>query len=179
MNYALVAALLLLPGFARATDCFSAAAQRYQVNVELLRSIADVESGMRPGAIGVPLSNGNVALGLMQINTIHLRDLSAYGISRAHLFDPCISAALGAWVLAGCIRDVGNTWHAVGCYNTGARSKNYGAQKRYVNKVAKRFYARTKHSQVSELTLAMADVQKREVTTPAPTRRMVVWSADE
>ena len=75
----------------------------------------------------------------MQINSIHLPALARYGISREHLFDPCTSQQVGAWILADCIRRFGAIWKSVGCYCAGPASKNTEAQIKYVLDV-RRFY---------------------------------------
>lgn len=133
----LVSALLCTSHAAAA--CWDQAAARYGVNAELLKAIGWVESNWRADAVGPPLSDGNVALGLMQINTVHLPKLALYGIRREDLFNACVSQNVGAWVLADCMRRFGNTWKAVGCYNTGPASNNEAAQLRYVAKVSKHF----------------------------------------
>lgn len=145
LTVAVAFAVLNLPSLAAAT-CFESAVLRYvpQVDPVLLRAMAKVESNNRPDAVGPPLSKGDRAIGLMQINTIHLPDLKRYGITRKDLFDGCTSANLGAWVFADCIRRFGATWKAVGCYNTGPASKNLKAQVRYVTKV-RRHYDKLKH----------------------------------
>jgi hypothetical protein len=75
----------------------------------------------------------------MQINTIHLPMLTKFGIRREHLFAPCVSQQVGAWILADCIRQFGATWKSVGCYYAGPASKNTAAQVKYVLEV-QRFY---------------------------------------
>ncbi len=73
-------------------DCLDTAAQYHGVNPMLLRSIAMHESGMNPGAINRSNSDGSEDLGLMQINSMHLRRLARYGIDRKSLLDGCINA---------------------------------------------------------------------------------------
>ncbi len=71
----------------------------------------------------------------MQINSIHLPQLQKHGIHRDHLFDPCVSQQVGAWILADCIQQTGNTWRALGCYFAGPASRATQAQARYVRDV--------------------------------------------
>lgn len=134
-----VALALFAPGFAHAT-CWLEAGKQYGVETALLKAIAWQESRGYPTAVGPKLPDGNVALGLMQINTIHLPALAKYGITREHLFDACTSQKVGAWVLADCIQRFGATWKAVGCYYAGPASKNVPAQLGYVQSV-QRYYA--------------------------------------
>jgi hypothetical protein len=119
--------------------CWESAAQRHQVDPLLLRAIAWQESRGQPSAVGPLLKDGNRALGLMQINTIHMPTLEKFGISREALFDPCVSVDVGAWVLADCIEKKGPTWAAVGCYYGGPNSKLYEELNRYVASVQKHY----------------------------------------
>jgi soluble lytic murein transglycosylase-like protein len=121
-------------------DCWEQAGQAYGIDPLLLKAIAWKESNGRADAIGPLLPDGNRALGLMQINTIHLPALAPYGIRREDLFDACVSQRVGAWVLADCIQRFGPTWKAVGCYYTGPASRNVAAQVGYVRDV-QRYYA--------------------------------------
>jgi soluble lytic murein transglycosylase-like protein len=59
--------------------------------------------------------------------------LARAGIGEEHLYDPCVSLWVGAWVLADNIRRHGSTWKAVGAYNAGSAKK----QRAYVRKLRK------------------------------------------
>ncbi|WP_338927643.1 lytic transglycosylase domain-containing protein (plasmid) [Mycetohabitans endofungorum] len=133
-----VASLLLAPIAASAT-CWEEAGRGYGIDPLLLKAIAWKESRGWTGAVGPKLADGNRALGLMQVNTIHLSTLTRFGIRREHLFDACVSQKVGAWVLADCIQRFGATWKAVGCYYAGPNSKNVAGQVRYVRDV-QQFY---------------------------------------
>jgi soluble lytic murein transglycosylase-like protein len=141
--------LMCFAGFGVAASvnatCWNEAATRYSVDPLLLKAIAWQESRGRPGAIGPALKDGNRAIGLMQINTIHLPTLEKFGISREDLFDACVSIEVGAWVLADCIERKGATWAAVGCYYGGPNSKAYDELARYVLSVQRHYagYAAT------------------------------------
>jgi soluble lytic murein transglycosylase-like protein len=110
--------------------CWEQAAIRHQVNPHLLLAIAEVESGLRPGAIGRN-TNGSIDIGLMQINSLWLPELQRHGIAARDLLDPCVSVHVGAWVLAQKMRRHGNTWTAVGAYNAGSEV----LRERYARKV--------------------------------------------
>ncbi|KMQ81320.1 Conjugative transfer transglycosylase [Candidatus Burkholderia pumila] len=122
------------------------AGSQYSIDPALLKAIAWKESRGWTGARGPMLKDGNQALGLMQINTVHLPTLVRAGIQRRDLFDACTSQRISAWVLASCIAQFGSTWKAVGCYNTGPASTNTAAQIRYVRDV-QRYYAAYKRPQ--------------------------------
>lgn len=127
---AIAAALMLLsPGLASA-NCWKDAATYHGVDVWLLYSIAWVESGFNPKAIGRN-KNGTVDIGMMQINSIWVRQLGQYGISSSSLSDACTSVYVGAWILAKNIKRHGYTWRAIGSYNSANPQKGY----KYASKV--------------------------------------------
>lgn len=116
-------------------QCWTQAGTHYGVDPALLKAIAWKESRGRSDAVGPVLSDGNRAVGLMQINTIHLPALKKFGLTRQDLFNPCVSQHVGAWVLSDCVQRFGSTWKAVGCYYTGPASKNLTAQLAYARDV--------------------------------------------
>ena len=123
--------------------CWSKAGQLHAIEPELLRAIADVESGLRPDVINHN-RNGTRDIGLMQINSIHLPHLSARGITEQRLLDePCLSVEVGASVLAGFIARYGYNWTAVGAYNAGNSPDRQAARLRYARKVWRRYQVLT------------------------------------
>ena len=98
------------------------------------RVLAPHESGMRPNAVNRN-TNGSEDIGLMQINTSWLPTLARYGIRREHLFNGCVSAYVGAWILASNVRRFGPNWKAVGAYNAVTPSK----QLVYASAIYRRF----------------------------------------
>lgn len=101
-----------------ANACWEEAAQKYGVNVYLLHAIAKTESSLNPAAVNRSNTDGSYDIGLMQINSSWLPRLREYGIAERDLYKPCVSIDVGAWILAQNIRQFGNTWAAVGAYNT-------------------------------------------------------------
>ncbi|MDR5763012.1 lytic transglycosylase domain-containing protein [Caballeronia sp. LZ035] len=114
-------------------DCIDDAASYHRVSVQLVRAIAQQESGMRPYVTNRN-SDGSEDIGLMQINSSWLPKLSRFGISRQHLFDACVNAYVGTWILASNIKQFGATWRAVGAYNAVSSSK----QLVYANNIYRR-----------------------------------------
>ena len=111
------AILASAPAWGRA--CWNDAAQRYGVSADLLYAIARVESNLNPRVVNRShfQRTGSYDIGLMQINSGHLRRLAHYGISEADLLEPCTNLHVGAWLLADVITRHGATWNAVGAYN--------------------------------------------------------------
>lgn len=105
---------MLLSG--QASGCWEDAAARYGINPYLLYAIAKTESGLNPQAVNRN-RNGTYDIGLMQINSSWLPALRKYGLDEQHLYDPCTSIQVGAWILAQNMQKMGNSWEAVGAYN--------------------------------------------------------------
>ena len=97
--------------------CWEEAGLRYGVNPALLVAIARTESSMNPNAINRN-RNGSYDLGLMQINSSWFPKLRQYGITEQQLRQPCFSIHVGAWIMAQNMQRFGNSWDAVGAYNT-------------------------------------------------------------
>jgi len=112
------AALLGLGLPPSAHACWEQAAQKYGINIYLLHAIAKTESSLNPAAVNRSNADGSYDIGLMQINSSWLPRLRVYGIVEKDLYSPCVSIDVGAWILAHNIRQHGNTWAAVGAYNT-------------------------------------------------------------
>ncbi len=83
----------------------------------ILRAIAWQESHNRPDAVHEN-ANGSSDFGLMQINSVHLTALSAYGITASTLKQACPNVYVAAWHLRRKMLRHGNTWEAVGAYHS-------------------------------------------------------------
>lgn len=96
---------------------FTEAGRAFGIEPALLKRIATIESGMNPRAINRN-TNGTVDLGLMQINTIHLRRLSKVGVTREALMDPEVNIYVAALLLSSHIRKNGYNLSAIGNYHS-------------------------------------------------------------
>jgi soluble lytic murein transglycosylase-like protein len=116
---------------APAAACWHEIGDKYGINPYLLYAIAKTESGLNPKAINRSNKNGSYDVGLMQINSSWFPKLRQYGISEQHLYQPCVSIEVGAWILAQNISRMGNSWEAVGAYN----ARNPERRRIYASKV--------------------------------------------
>lgn len=137
--YCVTLLLLSVPWVSKAA-CWAEAAEQYSVDPVLLMAIGWKESRGRIASVGPRLKDGNQAIGLMQINTIHLKMLSKYGIKKDHLFEPCLNQKVAAYVLADCVKRFGGKWSAVGCYYGGPASQAYKAMRIYESDVKRYYY---------------------------------------
>lgn len=104
--------------------CWQEAGEKYGVDPQILYAIAQVESGLNPGAVGKVNADGSYDIGLMQINSGWLPTLRKYGITKDHLLnDPCVNLNVGAWILANNISRLGYNWDAIGAYNAASKNK--------------------------------------------------------
>lgn len=121
------AAVLLFAAISVAhAGCFAVAARTQGVSENLLRAIAKVESNYNPEALN-PASH---ALGVMQILPSNFKSLQKYDITEPDLHQACTNINVGAWILAGFIRQYGPVWRAVGAYGVGnGKSRKVEAQR--------------------------------------------------
>lgn len=113
-------------------DCFDTAARAQHVSPRWLRGIAGVESQNNPHAIHRN-KNGTVDYGMMQINSVHLRELKQHGIKPRDLMNACKNIYTGAWLLHQKVEKYGPTWKAVGAYH----SETPHERNQYARKVQK------------------------------------------
>ncbi len=125
--------LLFLQGlYAQSETLFEKYGKQYGIPPQILWGIAKTESNFNPRAVNKN-SNGTYDLGLMQINTIHLKALSQQGISVSDLFHPETSIAVGASILSKCFEKHGQNWKGLTCYNGKIEGNNYA--KKVLNRV--------------------------------------------
>ncbi len=103
--------------------CIVPASSFHGVNPWLLRAVLQVESGLKPDAIGKN-SNGTIDIGIGQMNSMHLPELRKYGIEAAHLTDACVATYVAAWHLKKLVTQYGNTWEAIARYHSATPALN-------------------------------------------------------
>ena len=100
-------------------NCWDYAAKKFGNDAWMLFAIASVESSFNTQAVNQN-TNKSTDIGLMQINTIHLNELSRMGISRSDLInDPCKSVIAGSYILRQKINRWGYNVDGIGAYNSG------------------------------------------------------------
>lgn len=112
--------------------CFEEASARYGIPTKLLYAIAKHESGLNPAALNSSNKNGTHDIGIMQINSVHLKKLAEFGIKETDLWHACTNVMVGAWILADNIQRYGYNWTAVGAYN----AKSPDKRERYAHMIA-------------------------------------------
>ncbi len=114
--------------------CIVSASHRFNLPPEALLSLAIVEGGKRGSS--TPNTNGTKDLGLMQVNTVWLKEaspLSPYVNFTSLVNDVCTNVHAAAWILATQVKKTGgDIWRAIGMYHH--PSNNQLAQK-YITKV--------------------------------------------
>lgn len=112
-------------------ECINLAAITYHIPATLIVSVLGTEGGKVGSAIAN--RNGTFDYGPMQINSIWLEKLKAYGITKEQLqYDPCINVYVGAWILSTRIADSKEFWQGVASYHSYCLPENL----RYRTKVS-------------------------------------------
>jgi len=131
--FILCVSLLIFPTSLFA-DPFLNASCKYQVDKDLLISIAVKESGLRTNAMNVN-SNGSIDVCMMQVNLKEWLPKLPH-ISREQIeSDLYLCVEIGAWVLAQNFKSHGRKWLSVGAYNAGFDSKLTEIRNDYINDI--------------------------------------------
>lgn len=118
--------------------CWDKAGAAYGVDPWLLFAIAKVESSFNPNATNRNKDKRkSLDMGMMQINSFWLPTLSKFGITKEHLFDPCTSVFVGAWIVAQNIKQFGYNQDGIGAYNS---PRNVKIRRNYAKKVYAAYY---------------------------------------
>ncbi|MEX1841657.1 transglycosylase SLT domain-containing protein [Enterobacter cloacae] len=135
MKTSLLIVITVLISFSTHATCWIQAGQRYRIEPELLQAIAITESSLDSKALHQN-NDGSYDIGLMQINSKHLKHLEKYNITKDKLLNsPCLSVMTGAWILSGFIQKYGYSWEAIGAYNAGGSENRAQLRKKYIRRV--------------------------------------------
>lgn len=135
IRFLLLCTALLVGTSGVQASCFKESASKYRVNELILIAIAKTESNFNPKAYNTN-TDGSYDIGLMQINSKHFESIKKFGIQKEDLFDACTNIQVAAWILAKNMAIHGNTWKAIGAYNTGPRGSSK-RQEAYAMKISK------------------------------------------
>lgn len=110
-------------------SCSIGAAVKYEIPANIMLAIAEKEGG-KPGQV-VRNSNGTVDIGVMQVNTVYLKELQRYGIDAVDVAAPgCYPYELAAWRIRNHIKnDPGDIW---------TRASNYHSRTPKYNQIYRR-----------------------------------------
>ncbi len=112
-------------------ECINQAAVTYHVPAALILSILVIEGGLVGSASSN--KNGTFDYGPMQINSVWMPKIQAFGYTRQQLqYDPCVNVTVGTWILSQSITNAPTLWRGVGGYHSQTPSLNY----RYQTKVS-------------------------------------------
>lgn len=133
--------LCLMISKSSAADCFEQAGRDSNIDPDLLRAIAKVESGLNHLAVGKNPGRG-FGIGLMQIDSQNFMHLKKFSITPEMLLDPCLNVYTGAYFLRLAVNRLGYNWEAVGAYNAGFSKSHRQALRRhqYASKVRHHYH---------------------------------------
>ena len=141
-----------LPAKAAATNtlldsCFIQAGKRYQIAPDLLKTIAQQESGLVATAINHNKNKSGKIIstdyGIMQINSSHIPELKKLGVIKDKdelLKNPCLNIHTGAWILAHHFQRCGVNWECLGSYNAGFSKNNTARRMIYARIIHNRYF---------------------------------------
>lgn len=158
--------LMTVCGSAAATEprlgldtCIEQAALYHRVNPKVMKAIVFQESSGRHWVV-TRNKNNSYDFGATGINSIHLQELSKFGIRAEHLMDGCTNVYVGAWKYSKKVARHGNTWAAVGAYH----SETPQHRDRYIALIQRHLRSWGILNPVSESTASVATLR----TSPQP-----------
>ncbi|EFE6858635.1 lytic transglycosylase domain-containing protein [Escherichia coli] len=143
MHILILLLILFLPRIAiGGTSCFDNAGKLYNIDPQLLRAIAIVESKMKSNAIRYNRNAKGEILtrdfGLMQINERHIKNLRKQGVIKSGnelIIYPCLNIYVGTSILAKHFSRCGVNWQCLGTYNAGFNKNNSSKRIEYAKKI--------------------------------------------
>lgn len=121
--------------------------KRYLIAPELLKTIAQQESGLVATAINHNKNKSGKIIstdyGIMQINSSHIPELKKLGVIKDKdelLKNPCLNIHTGAWILARHFQRCGVNWECLGSYNAGLSKNNTARRMIYARIIHNRYF---------------------------------------
>lgn len=137
-------------------DCVLDAARVSGIPAAALFAILATEGGKTGEALSN--KNGTWDMGPFQVNSVHLNELAAMGISpRSVLCDGRVNAHAAAWLLRKEYQRTGNLWQAIGAYH----SRTPHRRDAYIQRVQANL-KKLRQKGLSMLPLQSAEKQMRE-----------------
>lgn len=128
-------------------SCFIQAGKRYLIAPELLKTIAQQESGLVATAINHNKNKSGKIIstdyGIMQINSSHIPELKKLGVIKDKdelLKNPCLNIHTGAWILARHFQRCGVNWECLASYNAGFSKNNTARRMIYARIIHNRYF---------------------------------------
>ena len=128
-------------------SCFIQAGKRYLIAPELLKTIAQQESGLVATAINHNKNKSGKIIstdyGIMQINSSHIPELKKLGVIKDKdelLKNPCLNIHAGAWILPRHFQRCGVNWECLGSYNAGFSKNNTARRMIYARIIHNRYF---------------------------------------
>ena len=104
-------------------ECINTAAVQYHIPATLIVTVLQIEGG-KVGTASKN-TNGTFDFGPMQINSIWLNKLRAYGFTQDDLqYNPCINVWVGSWILSQRIASSPEFWKGVASYHSYSLPEN-------------------------------------------------------
>ena len=123
-------------------SCFIQAGKRYLIAPELLKTIAQQESGLVATAINHNKNKSGKIIstdyGIMQIP--ELKKLGVIKDKDELLKNPCLNIHTGAWILARHFQRCGVNWECLGSYNAGFSKNNTARRMIYARIIHNRYF---------------------------------------
>jgi hypothetical protein len=98
-------------------ECINQAATTYHVPVTVIISVLRAEGGKN--GLASKNKDGSYDYGPMQINSRWLEKIAPYGYTTQDLqYRPCVTVAIGTWILSLSIAEGKNIWTGIGNYHS-------------------------------------------------------------
>jgi soluble lytic murein transglycosylase-like protein len=98
-------------------SCINHVAIVYHVPASVILSVMKAENGKNGDAI--KNKNGTIDYGVMQINSIWLPKISAYGYTKNDLqYNACKNVAVGAWLISRNMAEGKAVWRSIANYHS-------------------------------------------------------------